>query len=421
MKIFVKNRILLPLSAALLLPILAGCAGNGRAGDLTTATTTETALVTTTETSAVTTAEATTDSSPETTIPEIEPGTTLPETTPSDTTAPETTAPETTAPETTAPPPADPPLYVDGEYRYRINIAPYLSYISPQAPEDYLILASRTHPLPDGYVPPDLVYIDSTRQLRLAASYAWQAMQAEMSAAGALDTWAQSTYRSAELQAALYRMYLEQERENHPTYTEEQLIALVDTYSARPGTSDHQTGLTIDFYPIADTFENTAAFPFLLENAYKFGFILRYPEGKSAITGYMYEPWHWRFVGREAATEIHERNLTLEEYLDERYGNVILPEETTSAPEQTTPNETTTESPEQTTPDETTTESPEQTTPDETTTESPEQTMPYETTTESPDQTTVDETTTEVPDQTTADETTSLSDMPDQTTAPEAP
>jgi D-alanyl-D-alanine carboxypeptidase len=66
---------------------------------------------------------------------------------------------------------------------------------------------------------------------------------------------------------------------------------------------------------LTELFEETAAFVWLVENAYKFGFILRYPKGKESITGYTYEPWHYRFVGADAATEIHERGLTLEEYL----------------------------------------------------------------------------------------------------------
>lgn len=90
----------------------------------------------------------------------------------------------------------------------------------------------------------------------------------------------------------------------------------MDSYSARPGTSDHQTGLTIDFYPVSSKFEQTKTFQFMMENGYKFGFILRFPEGKTDITGYMYESWHWRFVGREAATYIYENGVTLEEYLE---------------------------------------------------------------------------------------------------------
>ena len=138
---------------------------------------------------------------------------------------------------------------------------------------------------------------------------------AEAKALGMADSHASSAYRSYEVQEKLYTKYLADERAAHPDYNEEQLMALVDLYSARSGTSDHQTGLTFDFWPIEESFENSKLFQFLMENGYKFGFILRFPEGKTDITGYMYESWHWRFVGREAATYIYENGLTLEEYL----------------------------------------------------------------------------------------------------------
>ena len=96
---------------------------------------------------------------------------------------------------------------------------------------------------------------------------------------------------------------------------------VVLSYSARPGTSEHQTGLCVDFITeamqgnLTVEFEQSAAYTWLSQNAYRFGFILRYPKTKTEITGYQYEPWHYRFVGREAATDIHLSGLTLEEYL----------------------------------------------------------------------------------------------------------
>ena len=97
---------------------------------------------------------------------------------------------------------------------------------------------------------------------------------------------------------------------------------VVLSYSAYPGTSEHQTGLCVDFITeemggdLTVAFEGTQAFAWLSENAHKFGFILRYPKEKESVTGYTYEPWHYRFVGREAATDIHLASLTLEEYLN---------------------------------------------------------------------------------------------------------
>ena len=90
--------------------------------------------------------------------------------------------------------------------------------------------------------------------------------------------------------------------------------ALADTYSARPGHSEHQTGLTIDVVIDEEYFKNTAEFRWLQKNAHKYGFILRYPEKADYITGYMFEPWHYRYVGVDAATEIYNLGITFDEY-----------------------------------------------------------------------------------------------------------
>ncbi len=89
----------------------------------------------------------------------------------------------------------------------------------------------------------------------------------------------------------------------------------------RPGYSEHNTGLAVDLggsgnFKLEQDFENTAAFAWLIENCADYGFILRFPKGKEAITGVIYEPWHYRYVGKEAAKEIMSSNLCLEEYLE---------------------------------------------------------------------------------------------------------
>ena len=96
--------------------------------------------------------------------------------------------------------------------------------------------------------------------------------------------------------------------------------SLADTYSARPGSSEHQTGLALDINTasVQAHFENTPTYAWLVEHCAEYGFILRYPEGKERITGYRFEPWHYRYVGREHAEEIMRRGLTLEEYLQEK-------------------------------------------------------------------------------------------------------
>jgi D-alanyl-D-alanine carboxypeptidase len=90
---------------------------------------------------------------------------------------------------------------------------------------------------------------------------------------------------------------------------------------ARPGTSEHQTGLAIDFNVASSTFENSPGFTWMKEHAEDYGFILRYPKDKTQITGIMYEAWHWRFVGINAAKEINDLGMTLEEYLAYKEAN----------------------------------------------------------------------------------------------------
>lgn len=236
----------------------------------------------------------------------------LPMTTPEDTTAPSaettttTSAPATTVPETEP----------QREYEYVTDVSAYLEYIDTDD-KAFLILANRSHALGANYVPEGLVKLSGYGNvtLRSTAAKAFEAMHTEMVALGMADVVVSSSYRTYDLQYKLYNKYIKNELASHPGYTWEQAAALVDTYSARPGTSDHQTGLTVDFYPVSKRFETTKTFKFMMENGYKFGFILRFPEGKTDITGYMYESWHWRFVGRKAATEIFEKGITLEEYL----------------------------------------------------------------------------------------------------------
>ena len=90
---------------------------------------------------------------------------------------------------------------------------------------------------------------------------------------------------------------------------------LTDTFSARPGHSEHQTGLAFDVGAIDDDFANWPSGIWLKENAHKYGFIIRYPKGKQHITGYKYEPWHIRYLGVDLATKVYNSGLTLEEYL----------------------------------------------------------------------------------------------------------
>ena len=130
-----------------------------------------------------------------------------------------------------------------------------------------------------------------------------------------------SAFRSYNYQKSVYQTYLRNYM-NENNVSEDEAKKQIELFSARPGTSEHHTGLCVDLvdeksktYELSQRFEETAAFKWLSENAHKYGFILRYPKNKTDITKYEYEPWHYRFVGVEVATFMHEQGFTLEEFL----------------------------------------------------------------------------------------------------------
>ena len=204
----------------------------------------------------------------------------------------------------------------------------------------YLTLANKTYTIGEEYSPSDLVKVegkyckDPSRTYLLSgnAYFAAIALIEEMRANGFGDVSITSAYRSYDYQQTLYNKYFNEEKAAHPDWSDEQIKAQVLTYSAYPGTSEHQTGLCIDLMtnemsglwnygsetpnnPYDKGFAETAEYQWLKENAHKFGFILRYPENKTDVTGYAYESWHYRFVGIDAATDIYNAGITLEEYL----------------------------------------------------------------------------------------------------------
>lgn len=169
-----------------------------------------------------------------------------------------------------------------------------------------ILLVNESHPLPADFEPEDLVNLYRMRHsFRLARSdiyltnRCYQAAQEMFAAAEAADMNGYiitSGYRSYEKQREVYA-------ESEPGYAQ------------APGCSEHQTGLCFDVTVESNDFESTPQYSWLSANAHKYGFIQRYPAGKSGITGISYEPWHYRYVGIDAAAEIYRKNLTLEEYL----------------------------------------------------------------------------------------------------------
>lgn len=180
-------------------------------------------------------------------------------------------------------------------------------------------LVDKNHALAEDYVPSDLVTVsvrvvneNGANQLRQIASQALTNLF-ESADNNGHTLYADSGYRSYSTQSGLFSAYVERSGE-----------AEANRYSARPGHSEHQTGLTMDVTSdevgrqLVQSFGETAEGIWVAENAHKYGFIVSYPEDKENVTGYMYEPWHLRFLGISLATEIYESGLTYQEYLSER-------------------------------------------------------------------------------------------------------
>lgn len=185
-------------------------------------------------------------------------------------------------------------------------------------PTNLLVLVNKTHSLPENYQPADLVapeipfYFTKEMPKKLLRKEAAEALEKlfQQAARDGIEIYGASGYRSYQRQKNLFSYYSQQVGETIANQT-----------SAHPGQSEHQTGLAIDItsrkvgFQLVEHFGETPEGIWLVENAPKFGFILRYPRGKEQITGYQYEPWHLRYVGGSVAILISQKNITLEEYL----------------------------------------------------------------------------------------------------------
>lgn len=190
---------------------------------------------------------------------------------------------------------------------------------APPDPTDWrLMLVNPWNAIPQGYQP-ELVTVENGYQVDQRCASALAAMLADCRAAGYRPAIC-SAYRTQEKQAALYDTLVRKRMAQGLSQTEAQKQAA--TEAAVPGTSEHQLGLAVDIvdvnYQLLDTNqENTAVQKWLLENSWRYGFILRYPTGQTDVTGIVYEPWHYRYVGKEYAQDIHEKGLCLEQYLEQ--------------------------------------------------------------------------------------------------------
>ncbi|SDD63474.1 D-alanyl-D-alanine carboxypeptidase [Paenibacillus sp. UNCCL117] len=184
-------------------------------------------------------------------------------------------------------------------------------------PAEIAVLVNKLNKLPDNYKPQDLVDPDvafifkeklEKRKMRKEAAASLEKLFQAAKEAG-YPLAGVSAYRSHQTQTSLYNNYVKQHGEQE-----------ANTFSAKPGQSEHETGLAIDVAgangkcPAQDCFGATKEAKWLAEHASEYGFIIRYPKGKEAITGYQYEPWHLRYVGVQLAKELTKQGLTLEEY-----------------------------------------------------------------------------------------------------------
>lgn len=174
-------------------------------------------------------------------------------------------------------------------------------------PSALTALVNKHYALPAGYVP-ELEALGrgyGSGSLRPEAAQAFRAM-ADAARADGVSLRSVSAYRSYVSQKITYNNYLKKYRRS-----------VVDTFSARPGHSEHQTGLAVDINTASSKthFERTSAFAWLKEHCAEYGFILRYDKGKENITGYRFEPWHYRYVGVDIAKACMEQGITFEEYL----------------------------------------------------------------------------------------------------------
>ncbi len=189
-----------------------------------------------------------------------------------------------------------------------ISLTPSPSQLSIDDPNSIWIVVNKKRPLPSTFAPSDLKYINERKQIRAEAATAFQKMMKAAEQDG-LSFKIISAYRSYSNQVDVYNGWVKRDGQ-----------IKADTYSARPGHSEHQTGLAVDIgnangmCDLDICFADTPLGKWLLAYAYKYGFIIRFPSNKINITGYQYEPWHIRYVGTYLAEKLQDAHQTMEEY-----------------------------------------------------------------------------------------------------------
>lgn len=187
--------------------------------------------------------------------------------------------------------------------------------------DPYMILVNRDHRVDSDYEPTDLVSFRGGYELNRTCSEAL----GRLIDAGEKAGYSYTLYSGYRTYSSQYNKYYNKIAYwQDQGYSEEKAIELTNEYYAPPGASEHHTGLAADvcipsivnkYACLHENYDQTEEFKWFSENAHKYGFILRYSKGNESITGYNYEPWHYRYVGVEIATDIYNRGITMEEYV----------------------------------------------------------------------------------------------------------
>ncbi|WP_072446165.1 M15 family metallopeptidase [Blautia sp. Marseille-P3201T] len=210
----------------------------------------------------------------------------------------------------------------EDEQEPQVNVEPTGPVLADETEKQqwYLRLVNKDHPMTEADVPEVAIEtVDANGyQVDVRIMQDLEAMFADARAAGR-NPMICSAFREWDMQVSLYENKIERVMQEEGL-TQEEAAIKASTVVAKPGTSEHQVGLALDivssdYQELDEAQMETEDQKWLMENSWKYGFILRYPMDKSDITGIIFEPWHYRYVGKKAAKEITEQNITLEEYV----------------------------------------------------------------------------------------------------------
>lgn len=181
---------------------------------------------------------------------------------------------------------------------YTLEVIDGIAYIEGH------IIVNKSYSIPKDYNPGKMVYLEKSQMVLPEVVDPFKQLVSDSSQLG-LNIYNATCYRSYGFQNTLYTNYIKRDGKE-----------AAETYSARPGYSEHHTGLAIDVNSVSNAFAGTPESVWLNDNCHRYGFIIRYPKGKEDITGYQYEPWHLRYVGEELAAKLYNNGdwITMEEH-----------------------------------------------------------------------------------------------------------